>query len=187
MKRVEKELRSLKPDAGTSLYDALYFASRTLARREGRRVVVVVTDGADTTSVKSFQQAIEAVHNTDAVIYGIMVLPVTSNAGRHIAGENALISLATGTGGQVFAASLGEVLDRAFDSILRDLRTQYLIGYYPQNVPYSQDRFHSVSVEASRPGLRVITRTGYYGEYRDPKPQTPSSLGGPSRKPRHQE
>jgi len=186
IKRIERELKTLKSSSGTSMYDAVYFASRSLRYREGRRVIVLVTDGADTTSVKSFQQALEEAHNTDVVIYGIMILPVTSDAGRNIGGENALITLATGTGGRVIAASLGEILDDAFDSILRDLRSQYLIGYYPKGLPYSRERFRKVEVRVDRPGLRVITRTGYYGNQRGPRPPAPSQ-GGPTRKPRHQE
>jgi Ca-activated chloride channel family protein len=185
-KRIAKEMRNLKAEAGTSLYDAVYFASRSLRYRKGRRVIVLVTDGADTTSIKTFQDAQEAAHSADAVLYGIMVIPVTNEAGRHIAGENALISLATGTGGRVFAASLGEMLDSAFDSILADLRTQYLIGYYPKNIPPSKDRFHRIEVRLSSSDLRAFTRTGYYGEYKDSRTPAPSR-GGPSIKPRHQE
>ena len=154
--------------------------------RKGRRVIVLVTDGADTTSIKNFQQATEAAHNADAVLYGIMVIPVTNDAGRHIAGENALISLCTGTGGRVFAASLGDVLDSAFDSILADLRTQYLIGFYPKEVSTSKDPFHKIEVKVDRPGLQAFTRSGYYGEYRNSNSPAPVR-GGPSIKPRHQE
>jgi len=186
VKRIAKELRSLKAEAGTSLYDAIFFASRSLRRRDSRRVIVVVTDGADTTSVKNFQGALEEAHNTDAIIYGLMVLPVSSDAGRHIAGENALISLCAGTGGRVFAASLGEMLDTAFDDILRDLRTQYLIGYYPRGLPHSTERFRQIQVTLARPDLRVLTRTGYYGGDRDVPPTT-RKQEGPVRKPRHQE
>jgi Ca-activated chloride channel family protein len=55
-------------------------------------------------------------------------------------------------------------LDQAFSDILRDLRTQYLIGYYPRNVPASRDPFHRISVKVLKPDLRVETRTGYYGD-----------------------
>ncbi len=164
IKRVESELKSLKPEAGTSLYDAIFFSARALSRRDGRRVIVVVTDGADTTSVKKFHDALEAAHLADAVLYGIMVIPVTNNPGRQIGGENALFTLSTGTGGQVFASTLGDMLDTAFRDILRALRTQYLIGYYPKNIPFTEERFHKVEVKVKRPDLRVITRTGYYGE-----------------------
>lgn len=160
---VERKLKKLTAEAGTSLYDAIYFAAHALKSREGRKVMVVVTDGADTTSVKSFQNAVEAAQMADAVIYGIMIIPVTSNAGRQIGGENALITLSTGTGGRVFAATLGETLDTSFRQILRDLRTQYLLGYYPRHLPYTTERYHKVEVEVDRPNLRVVTRTGYYG------------------------
>ena len=89
-------------------------------------------------------------------------MPVTSDAGRHVAGENALISLATSTGGRVLAATLNESLDSAFSGILRDLRTQYLIGYYPKNLPYSKERFRRIELKVARPDLKVSTRSGYY-------------------------
>ena len=163
--RLEKELRSIKSDAGTSMYDAIYFASQALEDREGRRVIVIVSDGADTTSSKNFHEAVQSADAADAVIYAIMIVPVTSDAGRHIAGENALTSLATSTGGRVFAASAPDITDAAFSEILRDLRTQYLIGYYPKNLPYSKERFRKIELKLSRPDLRVSTRSGYYVEY----------------------
>ncbi len=180
--RIEKELKTLKADAGTSLYDAIYFAARALQHREGRRVIVVVTDGADTTSVKDFQDALEAAHLADAVIYGIMIVPVTNSPGRNIAGENALITLCTDTGGQVFPSTLGEMFDSAFQNILRDLRSQYLLGYYPKNLPYSAGRFHRLRVTVNRRNLRVLARTGYYGEYEAAVPGA-GRPAGPFRRP----
>ena len=174
---LEHELKQMKPDAGTSLYDAVYFASRALESREGRRVILVVTDGADTTSGKNFHAAIEAAHDADTAIYGIMIIPVTSDAGRHIAGENALITMCVDTGGKVFAAALGDMLDSAFSDILRDLRSQYLLGYYPRNVPYTHERFHRIQVKMKRADLRVVTRTGYYGDYGDSAQEDPVSQG----------
>ncbi len=186
LNRIEKKLKRLKGASGTSLYDALFFASRALERRPGRRVIIVVSDGADTTSVKSYRDALRMAHDADAVIYGIAIVPVTNDPGRHIAGENAMKSLCRATGGRVIAAALEEGLDEAFASILRDLRTQYLIGYYPRNVPYATDPFHRIEVRLRRGDLRVITRTGYYGEYKDPKPREASSTG-PAHRPRQQE
>ena len=180
--RLEKELKQLKPEAGTSLYDTIYFASRALEDRDGRHVIVVVTDGADTTSSKDFHDALESAHLADAVIYGILIIPVTNDPGRHIAGENALIMLSTGTGGRVFAPGLGEMLDTAFSNILRDLRTQYLLGYYPRNIPDTRERFHRIEVSLRQPDLRVNTRSGYYGNYGD-SIQPGSGRQEPSRKP----
>ena len=67
-------------------------------------------------------------------------------------------------GGKVFQPTIGAALDKAFDAILRDLRTQYLLGYYPKSVALTRDRFHTVKVETTIPGRRVQTRNGYYGD-----------------------
>ncbi|HOL71380.1 MAG TPA: VWA domain-containing protein [Bryobacteraceae bacterium] len=160
--RLERELKGLKGSGGTSLYDAVCFAAESLQQREGRHVLVVITDGGDTTSAKTFHQALEAAQMADAVIYPILVMPITNDPGRNIGGENALTLMAQNTGGRVFAPSLGPALDQAFTEILRDLRTQYLIGYYPKDVPPSKDRFHRIQIKVNRPDLRVLARSGYY-------------------------
>ncbi len=162
--RLREGLKRLRPEGGTSLYDAIYLAARDLEMREGRRVMILVTDGGDTTSSKTFHDALEAAHLADAVIYAILVMPITSDAGRNIGGENALEGLASGTGGRVFRPQLGPALDEAFAQILSELRTQYLLAYYPKNVPPAKDRFHRVEVRVSNPDLRVLARSGYYEE-----------------------
>ncbi len=166
--RLEERMKGLKGEAGTSLYDAIYLASRDLEGRDGRRVIVVVTDGGDTTSRKDFHAALASAHRAEAALYGILVMPIKSDVGRNIGGENALSGLASSTGGRVFTPAIGEQLDRAFSEILRDLRTQYLIGYYPKNVPPVQGGFHRVQVKVNRPDLRVQTRSGYYEDSEEP-------------------
>jgi len=165
--RLEAQLKSLKSEGGTSLYDAIYLAARDLQGREGRHVMIVVTDGGDTTSAKDFRAALEAAQLADAVLYPVLVIPIQNDAGRNVGGENALTTLAAGTGARVFFPGTGAELDRAFDDILRELRTQYLIGYYPKDVPAAKDRFHNVQLKLSDPHLRVLTRSGYYGEFED--------------------
>lgn len=157
-------LKTLHGEAGTSLYDAIYLAARDLEDREGRKVMVIVTDGGDTTSAKNLKQALEATQLADAVIYPVVVMPITNDAGRNIGGENALKFMADGTGGRTFLPSVGPELDRAFTEIIDELRTQYLLGFYPKNVPLTKDRFHRLEVRVSRPDLRVSARNGYYGE-----------------------
>ena len=164
IQRLEDGMKRMKGEAGTSLYDAIFFASRDLEKRDGRRVIVVVTDGGDTTSGKKYHEALEAAQRADAVIYSILVMPITSDAGRNIGGENALTTLGQGTGGKVFLPSLGAEVDRAFADILRDLRTQYLVGYYPKNVPLTKNRFHSLKIQLSNPDLQSQYRNGYYGD-----------------------
>lgn len=160
--KLEECLRFLKPEGGTSLYDAIYHAARDLERRDGRHVVVIVSDGGNTTSSKKYQDAKDAVLHADAIMYPIVVVPITNDAGRNTGGEHALQTLSSDTGGRFFYPNV-EQLDVAFADILRDLRAQYMIGYYPRDLPKDAPRFHTVKVETKRQDLRAFTRTGYYG------------------------
>jgi Ca-activated chloride channel family protein len=168
--RVDQMLKQLKSQGGTSLYDAIFLASHELEFRSGRHVMVLVTDGGDTTSSVNYHQALEAAQLADTIMYPVLVVPITNDAGRNVGGENALTTLAAGTGGRVFTPSLGAQLDRAFDDILRELRTQYLIGFYPKDVPAAKDRFHTLKVTVQGRNLRVSTRSGYYGEANEGRP-----------------
>jgi Ca-activated chloride channel homolog len=164
LSRIEGALRGIKSEAGTSLYDGILLSAEELQRRQGRRVLVLITDGGDTTSSTDFHKALEAAHAADAVIYSILIVPIQNDPGRNVGGENALTQFSNGTGGRVFLPTIGPALDAAFATILRDLRTQYLVGYYPKNVPLTKNRFHTVKVGLRDPNLRAQTRTGYYGE-----------------------
>lgn len=164
LERLEAALGRLRSEGATAMYDAIWLAARDLEARKGRRVMVVVSDGADTISRVSFQDALESLHRADAVLYALLLMPVKGEAGRNVRGENALIQLSSGTGGRLFYPSEAASLDQAFAEILRDLRTQYLLGYYPKNVPPSKDRFHRIRVEVKRPGYTVSARTGYFAD-----------------------
>jgi len=159
---LERDARHLKSEAGTCLYDAIFYAAREMEYREGRHVMIIVTDGDDTVSSKSFNEAMEAAQRADAVLYPIVVVPIRNDAGRNVGGENALTTMAQRTGGRVFTPAPGPELDRAFSDVLRELRTQYLLGYYPRSIPPTAGVFHSIAVKLSRPELRPITRSGYY-------------------------
>jgi Ca-activated chloride channel family protein len=161
---LEHSLRLIQGESGTSLYDAVYLASRDLEARDGRKVMVIVTDGGDTTSRKDFHAALDAAQLANTAIYPVLVVPITNDAGRNLGGEHALITMAMGTGGRVFEPALGAALDTAFSDIIKDLRTQYLLAYYPKNVPLTKNRFHHLLVRTHRPDLRVTSRNGYYGE-----------------------
>ena len=161
--RLEDSLKPLKADAGTSLYDAIYLSTSALRDRDGRHVIVVVTDGGDTTSSKKFSDARAAAQRADAVFYPIVIVPISNPAGRNIGGEHALETLAESTGGRTFYPTV-EQLDRTFADILRELRTQYLIGYYPHGPTIGDGKFHTVRLQLPRrQDLRISTRTGYYG------------------------
>jgi Ca-activated chloride channel family protein len=161
---LETRLKTLHGEAGTALYDAIFLAARDLEPREGRKVIVIITDGGDTASSKDVHAALEGAQLADAVIYPVVVMPITNDAGRNIGGEHALQFMAEGTGGRPFLPSLGAELDKAFGEIITELRTQYLLAFYPHDVPLTKDRFHKLEVRVGRPELRVSARNGYYGE-----------------------
>jgi Ca-activated chloride channel family protein len=130
--------------------------------REGRHVMVVVTDGGDTTSYKRFDDALQAAQQADTVLYPIVVVPIANDAGRNVGGEHALATLASSTGGRIFYPEGFDHLDEAFGEILRELRTQYLLGFYPQGAPEQPKRYHPVGVKVRATGIRLSSRSGYY-------------------------
>jgi Ca-activated chloride channel family protein len=160
--RASKALNAAQGEGGTSLYDAIFLAGDTLQGRPGRHVIVVVTDGGDTTSYKKYNDALRAAQIADAVMYPIVVVPIAGDAGRNLGGEHALATLAASTGGRIFNPSGFAELDEAFANIIHELRTQYLIGFYPKDVKEEPRRFHPVSVTVGPPGMRTIARSGYY-------------------------
>lgn len=163
--RINRALQALSADAGTSLYDALVLASERLQERDGRHVVIMISDGGDTTSHYDYHAALRALHRADAILYPIVIQPITNDAGRNVRGENALLQLAASTGGRAYFPASGISLDDVFAGILRDLRTQYLLAYYPRGLPTApRGTFRKVEVRLTDPKLRASTRGGYYEE-----------------------
>ena len=161
---LDSQLKKISGSAGTSLFDAIYLTAHELEIRQGRKVMVIISDGGETTSIYDSHRALQAAQMADAVIYPVIVMPITNDAGRNIGGENALKFMADGTGGRTFLPSLGKQLDKAFDDIVTELRTEYVLGFYPRGVPLPKDPFHRLRVTVQRPELQVSARSGYYGE-----------------------
>jgi Ca-activated chloride channel family protein len=161
---LDSALKYVHGSGGTSLYDAIFYAARDLEGRSGRKVMVVISDGGNTTSSMDIQPALKAAQLADAVIYPVVVVPITNEAGRNTGGEHALIFMAEGTGGKSFFPGLGKDLDKAFADIISELRTQYFLAFYPQAVPLTKNPFHKLEVKLDRDDLRVSARNGYYGE-----------------------
>ncbi len=160
--RIERALGRLRSDGATALYDAIALAAHDLGGRGGRHVVIVVTDGGDTFSKANYQQALEAAHGADAILYAAIIVPVAEEPGRNTGGEHALVAMAASTGGRAFLPGTQKDLDNAFGEILRDLRTQYLLAYYARGVAATRDRFHEVKLALTRPGYAVTSRRGYF-------------------------
>lgn len=161
--RLEHGLNELRTGGATSLYDAVWLVSRDLGGREGRHIIAVISDGVDIGSTRDFHAAVEAAQLADATIYPVVIVPFKGDVLRRIGGEHALTTMAERTGGRTFIPTSGPELDQAFSDLIRELRTQYLVGYYPKNIPPTPNRFHTTTVRLARPGLRAITRSGYYG------------------------
>ena len=161
-KRLEDAVYSIRPESGTSVYDALQLAADGLEKREGRKVIIIITDGGDTTSATSYHQALEAVQLADAVVYSMIVVPITSDAGRNLGGEHALRTISAATGGLWFRQHADRDLDAAFQQVLRDLRVQYLLSFYPRGVAPAPGSFQRIEVQVDRPGVQVLARNGYY-------------------------
>jgi Ca-activated chloride channel family protein len=126
-------------------------------------VLVLITDGGDTTSSTSYATALRAVQQSEAIVYSIIVVPIERDSGRNTGGEHALIQLARDTGGKYYYAQSASGLDEAFKQISKELRTQYLLGYYPSRTVADSD-FRRIGITVKRPDqpLEVHHRTGYY-------------------------
>ncbi len=160
--RIERALNRLHSEGATALYDAIVFGAQDLKSRDGRHVAVIISDGGNTFGKTTYLQALEAAHAADAIVYSLVIVPVAEEPGRNTGGEHALTSLSNSTGGRTFFPGTNKDLDRAFAEILRDLRTQYLIGYYPRGLPVTHERFHEVKLSLRFPGYSVSTRRGYF-------------------------
>src|SRR5579859_1049232 len=165
LKRIDQSIDHVRLGASTAVYDAVYVASRALDKRKGRKVLVMITDGEDVDSTVEYKEALRAAQEAEALIYSIIIVPIESSAGREIGGEHALIQLSDDTGGKYYYATSTAQLDDAFHKISDELRTQYLLAYYPQQrSSFSQFRRIEVKVagtsDASR--YRVRHRAGYY-------------------------
>ncbi|MFQ5817120.1 MAG: VWA domain-containing protein [Terriglobia bacterium] len=158
---LEKGLQKLKPKAGTALYDAIVMISDKLRKREGRRVLVIVSDGTDTTSKRDFAAALQAAQEAEVAVFSLVVQPIPGESGRSVRGEHVLIALAEMTGGQVFFPGGVEELDRSFRMLSELLRTQYLLGYHPLAHSVGDD-FHRIEVRILGGGYVVRHRKGYW-------------------------
>jgi Ca-activated chloride channel family protein len=168
--------RQLRAQGATSLYDAIYLASDYLKPAEGRRVIVIVSDGGDTTSGKGLLESLAHAQKSDSVIFAIFTgNPWPSENLRDLAAERALESLTKETGGELFKPRLSDgtrpgeepdevslkELDRTFTDLAERLRTQYVLGFYSTNEK-RDGSFRKLDVRIKKPNYVARARTGYY-------------------------
>ena len=163
--QIDHALDKLRADWATALYDAIYQGSERLGPTEGRKVLVVVSDGDDTVHSTTYAQALEEALRDEVMIYSLIDVPIEASAGRDTGGEHALITLSEQTGGKYFYVNEGG-LDKAFAKVSDDLRTQYLIGYDPHNQEPGRT-FHRIRVtvpRASTQDFNIRHKVGYYSD-----------------------
>ena len=161
---LKNALNHIDSRGGTALYDAVVASAEHLlkgAPPDQKKVLLVVTDGEDTASVDTLEQAVHKVAvDGGPTIYTIGIL----GSEREKRGRRALRSLAEQTGGVAFFPKDLTEVDEISRQVAHDIRNQYIIGYKP-SVPQRTGGYRTVKVEAHTPAykrLQVRTRSGYY-------------------------
>jgi len=167
---------------GTLLYDAVYLASNELMlKQQGRKAVVVLTDGMDHGSKETLEAAIEAAQRSDTVVYSIYFEGIEGPPGgrggfggghgghrgggrpqeSHPDGKKVLEKLSSETGGRMFEVSKKLPIDAIYAQIQEELRNQYSLGYTPDR-PDPGEGYHLIHVATDQKGMTVQARNGYY-------------------------
>ena len=164
LKHIENALHDFRGGDATAFYNGVYLASQALAPRSGRKILVVISDGGNTVKGQTYQQALEQAVRDEVMVYSIIDVPVEASAGRDLGGEHAMITLAEQTGGRSYYADASS-LQKIFAQVSADLRTQYLLGYYPP-AGKDNDDFRKIAVTLKNTpsgSTRVVhNRPGYY-------------------------
>ena len=169
-----------KPRGGTNFWDALYFVLKGVLNKAQRRsAVIVMTDGVDNAlpdvagegSSVSFEELLEAVRRTDAIVLPIYLDTEREMLKQRMATElsflyarRELAQLASESGSIVYQARKLEDLKGVYEQVIRDLGTDYSIGYRPKNTERNGS-WRSVTVQlVGRPDLAARTKRGYYAK-----------------------
>jgi VWFA-related protein len=154
---------------GTALYDAIISAARGLADQPGRKALIVLSDGYDTSSSAPLNAAVETAQRADALIYSIRFLDrdvfafqvPASQGGSPVPreGRKALERIARETGGSYFDLAAAETLEKIYSRIEDELRNQYSLGFTPVN---PRPGYRKIRVSVKRKGVTVQARDGYF-------------------------
>jgi VWFA-related protein len=168
---------------GTLLYDAIYLASNELmSRQQGRKALIILTDGVDHGSKESLAMAIESAQRGDTIVFSILFKDDEGYGNRsggmmgrggvrhgggggypraeHTAGKKILERISKETGGRVFEVTKKETVDKIYADIEEELRNQYSLGYTPdKNTGLA---YHKIQLTTNRKDLIVQARDGYY-------------------------
>ncbi len=170
LRRIDRGLDRIHPGDATALYDAIELASQLLTGTPcsniARRVIVLLSDGENTTRHGTYASALEAAQRAGAMIYSLILVPVEADAGRDTGGEHALIQLATDTGGKSYAVAQSGDLASALQHVYADIRSQYAVGYYAPRFGVESSQLRHIHLQLKDPTLRarytLRYRTAYY-------------------------
>lgn len=161
--KLANAVQKIRAGGGTSLYDAIYLAvTQKLSGQQGRRVVILITDGDDNSSRVSLTETLEAAQKNDVTVYAIS----TNSTGyfgskEQERGDKTLKKFAIETGGKPFFPLKIQDLATSFVNIHEELRAQYQIGYRPSNGKMD-GTFRKIRVEVADKRFNVRARSGYY-------------------------
>ncbi len=165
--RLIERIRSRRPRGYTAMYDALGVYLERASHQRGRTILVVFTDGGDTSSALRFDEAVTAVRISDVTIYTIGFLRGRSRSG--VLDERVRLSeIAEQSGGDAFFPASLKQIEEAYATILAQLRAQYTLGYHPTNTA-ADGTWRKVDVRVLREGVegkRIQAREGYFAPYR---------------------
>lgn len=170
---MKEALTRIDSRGGTALYDAIRM-SIDHEKKKGHRdkkVLVVVTDGSDNSSVIALESLVKLAQQSEVMIYAVGLL---GDEERHEANKarRALKELTTATGGEAFFPKEVSEVDRIAHQVARDIRSQYIIQYTPSN-PAMDGTYRQIKVAVNAPGRPMVrTRTGYYAT---PDQQAPAA------------
>ena len=164
VRRLEQTIQNFgKPEFGTSLNDAIFDALNYLKPYTGRRVIVIVSDGRDTTSAyeHDFDATLKRLLSDEAQVYVVQTGIYDSANVRDLTAERRMQEFSAQTGGAAYIPKSASELDDAFAQISADLAQQYILSYYPA-ADKRDGRFHIIAVSVkTRPNARVRARKGF--------------------------
>ncbi len=150
-----------KGGGNTALRDAIAVYVSRVADTPGRKILVLFSDGEDTTSAISLHEILALVRSSKVTIYPVAFTGTFSlGSNRSLSARNFLNVLADLSGGQLYAPRTSKDLPGIYDQLLDELKSQYVIGYVPDN-PKRDGKYRKLRVEVSIPGLKVRSRPGY--------------------------
>jgi len=162
--RLVERIRRKKPDGMTALYDAVGVYLDGAQNEEGRRVLVLYTDGGDTSSTLNYTEIQDLLRASDITLYAIGFLANLSQSSQ-MDQRMRLRTLAEVTGGEAFFPTVLKDLDATYERVLKEIRAQYTVGYLSTNTR-TDGSWRKVEIKVTRPGLKIRTRRGYFAPYR---------------------